>query len=179
MAISTIDNSGLSATAAIATSKLGAGAVLQVVSATKTDSFSTTSTTYVDVTGMSVSITPKSSTSKILIIANGFLASVANAGYLATALVRDSTVLTYVSDTSYGQYFAAYWNPNSPDTDRGYTTSSYFYLDSPATTSSVTYKIQARTYNGTVGAFNARYAGGSILTSQGAVSTITVMEIAA
>ena len=43
------------------------GNILQVVSTTKTDTFSTTSTSYVDITGLSVSITPTSTSSKIFI----------------------------------------------------------------------------------------------------------------
>ena len=50
------------------------GSTVQVVQSTKTDVFSTTSTSYTDVTGLSVSISPKFSTSKILVIGNMVLA---------------------------------------------------------------------------------------------------------
>jgi hypothetical protein len=66
MALTKINNNTLSAIttlpAAIATGK-----VLQVVQTTKTDTFTTTSTSFTDVTGLSVSITPSSASSKILI----------------------------------------------------------------------------------------------------------------
>ena len=73
---------------------LPTGSVLQVVQApVKTDGFTTTSTSYVDITGMSVSITPISSSSKILILANGMLAGVANVGAAFVRLVKNSTAL--------------------------------------------------------------------------------------
>jgi hypothetical protein len=66
MALTKINNNTLSAVttlpAAIATGK-----VLQVVSTTKTDTFTTTSTSFTDITGMSVSITPSSASNKILV----------------------------------------------------------------------------------------------------------------
>ena len=50
---------------------VSAGKILQVVNLVKTDSFSTTSTSLVDITGFSLSITPKFNTSKILVLASG------------------------------------------------------------------------------------------------------------
>jgi hypothetical protein len=55
---------------AIESSAIGAGAVLQVISTTKTDTFSVTNSDFVDVTGLSVTITPTSATSKILVMAH-------------------------------------------------------------------------------------------------------------
>ena len=57
------------AAGAVTAAKRGAGAILQVVQTVKTDSFSTnTGASYVDITGMSITITPSSSSNKILII---------------------------------------------------------------------------------------------------------------
>jgi hypothetical protein len=159
-------------------SALPAGSVLQVVSATKTDGFTTTSTSYVNITGMSVTITPKSATSKILIIANGMLAGPSGVTAFAQ-LVRGSTAIGLFGDTSVGTYYAAYWNPFTPDTDRAYANVVFNYLDSPATTSATTYKLQLYSSNGTSVAWGSRYASGSSLPAQGGTSTITVMEIAA
>jgi hypothetical protein len=155
-----------------------AGSVLQVVSATKTDGFTTTSTSYVDITGMSVTITPKSANSKILIIANGMLAGPASVTSFAQ-LVRGSTAIGTFGNTSVGTYYAAYWNQISPDTDRGYANVTFNYLDSPATTSATTYKLQLYSSNGTSVAWGTRYASGSNLPAQGGTSTITIMEISA
>jgi hypothetical protein len=155
-----------------------AGSILQVISATKTDGFTTTSTSYVDITGMSVTITPKSATSKILIIANGMLAAPASVNAFAQ-LVRGATAIGLFGNTSLGTYYAAYLNPNSPDTDRGYANVTFNYLDSPATTSATTYKLQLYSSDGTSVAWGTRYASGSNLPAQGGTSTITIMEIAA
>ena len=51
----------------LATSGLPTGTVLQVVSTAKTDTFESTSTSFTDVTGLSVAITPSSSSNKILV----------------------------------------------------------------------------------------------------------------
>lgn len=146
------------------------GKVLQVVSTTKTDTFSTSSTSYTDLTGLSVSITPTSSSSKILI-----LYSVVGKQTTTPSmrLVRNSTAIC-VADASGGlNQSTAGTFQGGPDQNQ-VTTVSGNYLDSPATTSSTTYKVQVITDSGTVyynrspNDFNARYT-----------STITVMEIAA
>ena len=64
----TIVNADINASAAIAGTKLSAGAVLQVVSTAKTDTFSSSTGSYIDITGLSVSITPSSTSNKILIL---------------------------------------------------------------------------------------------------------------
>ena len=68
-----------------------AGHVLQVVSTTKTDFFSTTSTTYVDVTGLSATITPSSTSSKILVSVTGASSGSADNSFGYAVLLRDST----------------------------------------------------------------------------------------
>jgi len=65
----TIVNADINASAAIAGTKLtGVGKVLQVVQTFKADSFSSSSTSFTDVTGLSVSITPSSASNKILVL---------------------------------------------------------------------------------------------------------------
>ena len=67
----TIVNADINASAAIAGTKLsGAGKVLQVVSTTKTDTATTSSTSYSDISGLNLTITPSSASNKILIIAS-------------------------------------------------------------------------------------------------------------
>ena len=65
------DITGL-AVGALPPNVIGTGAVLQVVQATKTDSFTTTSTSFTTPTGLSLSITPSSSSNKILISLNNY-----------------------------------------------------------------------------------------------------------
>lgn len=144
------------------------GTVLQVVTATKVDTFSMTSTvTYTDVTGLSVSITPKSTSSKIFVsffITNGN----AGANHNMFNLVRDSTNLAQPTADTYSSTVGTSFTASSD-----YKHASLSHLDSPSTTSSVTYKIQAKTSGGTL-YVNRR---GDTATVSGS-SSITVMEIA-
>ena len=150
-----------------------AGKVLQVVSTTKTDTFSTTSTSYVDVTGLSVSITPSSATSKILVIAS--LSGGESAGW-GFQLVRGSTAIC-IGDSGGGSRMQGTGGVSTRDTN-GLNNPSANFLDSPATTSATTYKVQMYApsltayLNRTYGDLNANYTVRS-------ASTITVMEIAA
>ena len=145
------------------------GKVLQVVSTTKTDTFSTSSTSYTDLTGLSVSITPTSATSKVLVFytVNGKQTTTPS-----MRLVRNSTAIC-IADAWGGNQGTAGTFQGGPDVNQTVQIAGNF-LDSPATTSATTYKVQVITDSGTVyynrspSDFFARYT-----------STITVMEIAA
>ena len=159
-----------------------AGSVLQVVQTVKTDTFSTTAlgSSPADVTGMSVSITPSSSSNKILVMVNGL------GGYnnyqVMVRLVRDSTPIS-IGDangsrprmsTAFGAYVA---NGNYEQYHLG--PFSICYLDSPATTSSTTYKLQMGTYS-TYAVYLNRSHGWQDNTNYdpAVASSITAMEIA-
>ena len=144
------------------------GRILQVLSATSQTLTSTTSSTYADATGLSVSITPTSSTNKILIIANVCLAvSTNNSVVGGLRIVRDSTaVYTNNNASNIGIGTPLYYN----------VATNLVYLDSPATTSATTYKIQlarisyAGSYGGTCSVNDS---------STNNISSITVYEVAA
>lgn len=146
----------------------GAFRVLQVVSTTKTDSFSTTSTSYVDITGLSVTITPSSTSSQILVL-TGVAMSADASGRMSVQLKRGTT------DIAISTGFAGS-NQTSASFNTIYISQyvSIAHLDSPATTSATTYKFQAKVAAGT-GYINAQ----SGATTHGNVSTLTVMEISA
>ena len=61
-------NASVATVGTLPTARLPTGTVLQVRSTTKTDTFTTTSGSYVDVTGLSVSITPTSATSNVFVL---------------------------------------------------------------------------------------------------------------
>ena len=179
MAVTIDGTTGVSAVqaGAVTTSDLPAGTVLQVVSATKTDTQSTTSTSYVDVTGMFVSITPTSASSKILVMIKTNNISIADANDIYLNIVRNSTIL--VSSTAGGSSdtndaWGTGGGGGMTNNDRKYSNPSLDYLDSPSTTSAITYKVQMLV-SGSTGYFN-RWA---LNTDQTTVSSITVMEIAA
>ena len=167
-------------TGTIAAARLPAGSVLQVVSTTKTDVFTTTSTSFVDVTGFSVSITPSSASSKILVMVSFYMSSNSGGGYPQARILRDSTAI-YIGDAS-GSRTQALTNTGgglfTSDAGTGFNISAQF-VDSPATTSSTTYKIQLRQNAGNTARINASGNnaddGGGVRTA----SSITVMEIAA
>ena len=178
MTVGNGDITGLVA-GALPSTVIGAGAVLQVIQTVKTDTFSTASTSFVDVTGLSVSITPTSTTSKILVLMDVKLGSAVNVtGYLK--IVRDSTSI-YIGDTDGSAQRATYGNSDDPSNQWPYQAVGNF-LDSPATTSSVTYKVQLLSEpvenTGTV-YINRSGEGGTSASGVRTASSITVMEIAA
>ena len=149
---------------------LPAGSVLQVVNTAYNTTTTTDSGTYID-TGLTLNITPTKSTSKILVIVTGFFVGGTSSTWCYGQLVRGSTPLCLgTGGTNANCTFAAFANGGISS---GNTIS---YLDSPATTSATTYKLQFKSGDGTgypVG-FNRRvndlyYAG---------CSAITLMEIA-
>ena len=120
------------------------GKILQVLQTVKTDTFTTTSTSFVDVTGLSVSITPATTSSKILILvhAYGGNAGTSSANALTT-LVRDSTEV-FIGDAASNRIRSTTTiGPTRSATGYGYSM-HISYLDSPSTTSSTTYKLQAK-----------------------------------
>jgi hypothetical protein len=149
------------------------GGVLQVVSTTKTDTFSTTSTSYVDITGLSVSITPTSSSSKILVILSLSGSESAGWGY---QLVRGSTAIC-IGDSGGGSRRQASGGISVRDTN-GINNGSVTFLDSPATTSSTTYKVQMYVPSST-GYVNRTFGDVDATYTIRTASTITLMEIAA
>ena len=148
------------------------GKVLQVVQATTSSAVVISSTTYTD-TGVSASITPASTSNKVLVlISQQFqIQSDQSSGFGAgTKLLRGSTTILDNSSSSIGVFMLEAGNSgNGRIGKRGYYTQAY--LDSPSTTSSTTYKLQA--------ACNTT-AGSSFFQSQGnaCVSSIILMEIA-
>ena len=146
---------------AITANNVGAGNVLQVVNATYGTGVSTSTSTRAD-TGLTASITPSSSSNKILIFVNmaGCEAKTNAAAYLGFWLMRGVTDLIKFE----GQ---AGWTNTTTINSVGACSTNY--LDSPSSTSSVTYKIQFNCPgNVATASFNA----------SSSVSTITLMEIA-
>ena len=151
----------------------GGGKVLQVVQGTYSTSTIISTTAYTD-TGLSLAITPTANTSKILVIINqvAYAYRSAAAQGAAIKLLRGAT--TIFEPAPNGGYETNYSQANGSganDFSIG-TTFSFTYLDSPATTSSTTYKTQGRPYL-TVNAGGVDFQTGS------SVSAITLLEIGA
>jgi hypothetical protein len=156
----------------------GGGKVLQVVSTTKTDTFSssTTSPSFADVTGLSVSITPSSASNKILVLAH-YNVGASSLDFCYGRLMRNSTAI-FSGDASAGHLLCTQQGYEN-DTNNGTCSSlDLSFLDSPSTTSSTTYKIQVNTTGATV-YVNRSGRDTAATTSDGRfASSITVMEIA-
>ena len=142
------------------------GGILQVVSTTKTDTFSTTSTSAVDITGVSATITPRSTSSKILVQVQTVVGnSGANSTYLQ--LDRGGTTIGVSTGGTSNHSSLVY------DGTTGYGIPvGVVFLDSPSTSSSVTYKLQGYVASGT------GYFGRIGVLDRRAISSITLIEVA-
>ena len=152
------------------------GAILQVVSTTKTDTFTTTSTTFTDITGLTATITPSSTSSKIMIFATVSSASTSGTVSTAMRLVRDSTAIA-VGATA-GSRTSVSSDGMSDNGSSQQTILATDFLDSPSTTSAVIYKIQLRANTANTIAVNRSVTDSDAATFARSVSTITLMEVA-
>jgi hypothetical protein len=150
-----------------ATTQASAGVVLQVVNGTATTGVGVSTTTPTD-TGLTATITPKFSTSKILVLVTQsarFSRGTNEQGHALT-LLRGSTTLV-----SEGDRYGGYIYSNTTTSIDFAVQTPIIYLDSPATTSATTYKTQGRPL--------ATTSSGSVTyQSESQISTITLMEIA-
>jgi len=146
----------------------GVGKILQVVHQSTTTHFSTSSTSYVD-TGVTANITPTSNTSKILIMIDApchIIRSSGSTWEMFIKILRDSTGIFGVDPTS-GNYHCGIGG--SISSNRGVFSIVKQFIDSPATTSQVTYKLQVK-----------HYSNQTLDISKGnEASHITLMEVAA
>lgn len=155
------------------------GGILQVVSTTKTDTFSATSSAFTDVTGLSATITPRSTSSKIYVAVSANISGNDNAVRIFLRTMRDSTAIN-VGDAA-GSRVRATWQgyvTTSAGTNK-YGTESVngTILDSPSTTSSVTYKVQVSATSGAV-YINRNGEDTDATTQARTPSTITLIEVA-
>jgi len=140
-----------------------AGSVLQVISANYAVEISTTSTAWSD-TGITATITPSSSSSKILIIISNtaFTFGSSNASGGQFQILRGATSIYNTGLNS------LYTQAGSVASIQSNSQQGITYLDSPSTTSATTYKLQQQSY------FSGRTFGSQV---NNATSTITLMEI--
>jgi len=155
-----------------------AGNIIQVVSTTKTDTFSSSATSYTDITGLSVSITPSSTSSKCFIQVNVHgIADSSTQMYIQLFRTSDDTAVC-VGDSAGSRVQAtlgsAYYQQSNDVDSQGIN-----FLDSPNTTSAFNYKLRIRNQgSGTMYINRAKVDSNSAVAGR-FVSTITVMEIAA
>lgn len=159
-----------------------AGSVVQVVSANKTDVFTASLTsTKVGITGLSASITPSSTSSKILVMSNVFVASNV-AVFYHFWLFRDGSIVQGATGDAAGSRTRDYgfFYTGNTSSNVGQNLVLPQYLDSPATTSSTTYQIYTGDPNnaGSTMTLNKIVRDGDFVYEPRCISTITLMEIA-
>jgi len=151
---------------AIGQAEFANGGVLQVVSGSYSTQFMGNTTSYAD-TGLTASITPSSSSSKILVLVNQSYLLQDSSGGTAGAdirLMRDSTAIV-----GNNQRYQVFIQSTGSTNEAAYNRYTMSILDEPSTSSSIVYKTQA-----------ARYQSGDYIATSpsGWKSTITLMEIA-
>jgi hypothetical protein len=145
------------------------GEIVQVVSVTKTNIFTSTATSYTDIPDLSLSITPTSASNKILLMVDVGSFGNANAGVAqALTFVRNTTILNQPDTGGLRGNIQTYYNSTNS------SSVSMNFLDSPATTSATTYKIQGAS-NGGTWIINRLAADASFT----ATSNLTAMEVVA
>ena len=126
----------------ILTSNTATGKILQVVQTVKTDTTSISSATYADLSGLTATITPASTSNKILV---SFVLQYggSNNSYVAFKAYRGSTLLP-VGTTGTGNMTNASFGgfQEQGNSQFGVQTAAWQYLDSPSSTSALTYKLQ-------------------------------------
>lgn len=152
MPLTFLRNLGIVSSAGISTTKLGAGAVLQVVTATDSTQRSTTSSTFVTGSNtLSVSITPSSASNKVFLIVHMYVYGL------------DGLWTLFRGATNIGNATGGLSGASGNVSEMG----AYTKLDSPNTTSATTYQVYFKAVSGT------SYIGGA-----NAEQSITAFEIA-
>ena len=155
----------------------GGGKIGQVLQAVVTATIQFTSTTFADVSGITVNITPAATSSKILVMCDTHT-SLASGHRYCLKLVRDSTDI-YVGDAASSRSrSSAGGGFDGAANDLNLWGRTSIYLDSPSTISATTYKLQARTQGGNL-YFNRTQQDQDYARTARTASSITVMEVLA
>ena len=163
-------------TTRMADASMSAGAILQVVQTVKTDVSSLTSShsTWADISGMSVDITPSSANNKIFIMCTANIGNIGN-GHRDVRLLRDSTAIC-IGDAG-GDRGSVSGSSEASSHGNHMANIAFQYLDSPNTTSATTYKIQWKSGLVDIAINRSKDDTDNVHHPRGA-STITVMEVA-
>lgn len=156
----------------------GVGKVLQVVQTVKTDTFSHSTNTFTGITGLSAQITPSSTSNKILVRVNIVVSNSNTNGYGAIALYRDGSVVSgAVGDAAGSRLQSTTSNPLvNPNNHARHV--SFEYLDSPSSTSALTYQPYIRKGAETVTLYVNRNGNEADTANHTrSISSITLMEI--
>ena len=154
----------------------GAGKILQVVSTTKTDTTSSNSSSFANITGMAVTITPSSSSNKIYLNGN-FCFGINDSRYRIYLKITGGNSSNYIGDSGTGVECAQIVRLDTQNVDNHQQSASLLYLDSPSTTSAVTYQVQWAVQSSQIAYLNKDH--GNDADRGNTASTFTAMEVAA
>ena len=180
MPLTFLRNLGIVSSAGISTTKLGAGAVLQVVSTTSNSTQSINSQTFTELTSLTTSITPSSASSKILILGRVAFASTTGSAlsHVHFRLRRDSTDICQ-GDGASGNMVNVTASGTKNDNDVVDENVPFTFLDSPSTTSAISYKIMAANWTGGSGfTINRPPSPDNAFYNGFVTSTLALIEIA-
>jgi hypothetical protein len=168
---------------AIAAGLTDASVIRQVVSTLKTDTFTSTSASYVAVTGASVSITPQTNTNKVLVICYFVLNNLATAvGDTSFARITGGNAAAFVGDAAGSRTQGAGTSGNN-QTNFGTSFSpgvqTLVYLDAPGVTTAVTYQLEVLEVGSGTAVIGRSGNDGNAAGFGRFPTTITAIEVAA
>ena len=155
------------------------GKILQVVSTAKTDTFTTNSATFTTVTGLSATITPSSTSSKILVFGQLSVGLVANAEHMGHFKITRGGTDFYIGDTAGSRVRAVFGGYQASNMRDLLLSNPIIVQDSPASTSALTYQVEARrgALSTTIAVNRSGFDADGADMARGA-SSITLMEVA-
>lgn len=153
----------------------GGGGIIQVVQTTKTDTAAISSSTFADI--LTVSITPKTNTSKFLLFGDLKIGYSSYTAAVAWKFVRDSTDL-FIGDADGNRARCTWGLEDGHDNSTIYQLDTTYgtFLDSPSTTSAITYKVQWKAEQAT-GYLNRTGSDANLAGYPRTASSLTVMEV--
>ena len=147
--------------------------VVQVVTVVKNDTFTMSSTTWTDITGLSASITPTSASNRILILAH-LMGSNGSADVGGIRFVRGSTTIgvpATAGNRMLVSFVSSSYTGNNPNNY------SMAFIDSPATTSATTYKLQIASGTATAQYINRSGSDTDTFVYPRGISTLILLEV--
>jgi hypothetical protein len=171
-----ITSGTLGAGAAVTNASLPDGHILQVVQTVFTGMFDSTASTWTAVTGMSASITPSSTDSKILVMIQSASSNSTSTANVSSVIYRGGTISAYLGDAAGSRIRAGAAVANPGAWAQG--PFSLIYLDSPSTTSATTYQLYCKSPNATW-RINGTGEDYDATNQWRSASSVTLMEIKA
>ena len=164
---------------AVTSPKIGNGGIIQVKQTIKTNAWSDNDTSYVDITGLNVTIQPTTNSNKILIrfcVHMGHNAATQHVLQLVRLVSGGSDVP--INPATYFDATAMFYGSAASGAEAGWERNilSYEWLDSPTTTDSITYRLRTKVFDASATQYVNRPHSTSDLTGS---STITAMEVVA